>query len=98
MEFQNAVHDLELAKIFCLPLRPKAGETNAAGFGAAERWSGGAVEQWSERSGVVCIAAWALPCVRSPSWKMNNDIRLSSSQPVVPFKTFTQAKPRAALE
>ena len=45
------------------------------------------VEQWSERSGVVCIAAWALPCVRSPSWKMNNDIRLSSSHPVVPFKT-----------
>ena len=50
------------------------------------------VEQWSERSGVVCIAAWALPCVRSPSWKMNNDIRLSSSHPVVPFKTLMLAR------
>ena len=45
MEFENALHNLELTKVFCLPLRPKADEKIAAGFGAVERWSGGAEER-----------------------------------------------------
>ena len=45
MEFENALHNFELTKVFCLPLRPKADEKIAAGFGAVERWSGGAVER-----------------------------------------------------
>ena len=63
MEFQNAVDNLELTKVFCLPLRPKADEKIAAGFGAVERWSGGAEER-AKRSGVHCLMGIAL-CAQS---------------------------------